>query len=654
MLTPLAAAAGQFTTNFTVDGSDFDPDLSNNSTQATAQVTPAADLDVSITPGTPDPANDSDWTYTVVVTNLGLSDATAVTASSPLPPNVELVSETSSQGHAPTDQGGVVSAALGTILAGQSATVTIDVMPTAVGSISLAATVNEGSEYDPNPANNQTSLSVSVSPSVNLKVNLVPQSPVVLTGQSWAFTATIDNTGPNPATNVLFTLPMSSDLVYDSSTASQGTASMSGTQLVAVLGSLGSGATAEVTIVVTASAPAVITQSATVTSAENQLDSASTTTSATVTVEESAGILQFSASNYAVSEMAGYAAIVVTRTDGTKGAVWVNYQTIALNATPGLDFSPTSGTLSLADNQSSATFLVPVLADPWDNHDEYLNVVLGSPGGGAMMGSQTTTLLRIIDVDPNFTPPQVTHLSWNGTAQSITRLNVSFSAPLNPTFAMNPANYELVAPALGNAVIPLTPQTYNPSSDSITLVPAVPLPSGVYYRLQLVGTGPTAIRDVAGNLLDGSGNGLPGSNYLASFAQGKRLQYRDGSGNQVTLKLTGSGYMEQVLDASGEGEALNLVGEVPHHTTLSGSVKAPAVGKVRKSRPKGGTTNLGTLTGFGNFGDVRVTLTQPPFIVTQYPFQRKGHGALEEDWAVVAEPPSCSPIRVELIVGFVV
>jgi hypothetical protein len=57
-------------------------------------------------------------------------------------------------------------------------------------------------------------------------------------------------------------------------------------------------------------------------------------------------------------------------------------------------------------------------------------------------------------------------------------------------------------------------------------------------------------------------------------------------------------------------------------------VKAPAVGKVRKSRPKGGTTNLGTLTGFGNFGDVRVMLTQPPFIVTQYPFQRKGHGVL--------------------------
>ena len=35
--------------------------------------------------------------------------------------------------------------------------------------------------------------------------------------------------------------------------------------------------------------------------------------------------------------------------------------------------------------------------------------------------------------------------------------------------------------------------------------------------------------------------------------RGRKLQYVDGSGNKVSLKLAGSGYMEQVRNASGEG-----------------------------------------------------------------------------------------------------
>jgi uncharacterized repeat protein (TIGR01451 family) len=626
VLVPLAAATGQFTSSFSVTGDNLDPVPTNNSTQATVLVTPAADLAVSILAGTRAPANQADWTYTVGVTNLGLSDATGVIVSTPVPPNVNLVSITSGQGQPPIDQGGLISAALGNIPAGQSATLTIVVMPTTTGSISLSASVT-GGQYDPNPGNNITSTSVSIAPSVNLGVSLAPQSPTALTGQSWAFIATVENTGPNAATNVVLSLPLNADLVADSYSPSQGTCSMTGTQLMAYLGSLDSGARASVTVVVTASAPGIITQSATVTSAENQLDSARTSATATVNVQESAGVLQFSATNYAVPETAGFAALNVTRIDGTKGPVTVQFQTSALNATPGLDFTPAFGTLSLADGQSSATIIVPVLSDPWDNQDEYLGVVLSSPGGGALVGSQSTATLRIIDVDPNTTPPEISQLSWSGSSRSITSLSLSFTAPLSPAFAMNPANYQLVAPALGNALIALTPHVSNSPVYSVTLVPAMPLPSGVYYHLQVVGTGPTAIRDIAGNLLDGASTGLAGSNYIASFAQGTRLQYFDGSGNAVTLKLTGPGYMEQVLDATGEGVNLNIVGEAPHRTTLSGRVRASAA-RARKSRARGGTTNLGTITGLGNFGDVRVKLTEPPFFVKQYPFQRKGRGVL--------------------------
>src|SRR5262249_42439510 len=153
------------------------------------------------------------------------------------------------------------------------------------------------------------------------------------------------------------------------------------------------------------------------------------------------------------------------------------------------------------------------------------------------------------DIDPNRTPPAVSGLNWTGSASSITSLNVSFSAPLDPSCALNQANYQLVAPGLGNRIIPLKPQSYNGSSYSVTLVPSVALPSGQYYYIQIIGAGSTAIHDIAGNFLDGSGLGQSGTNYQASFAQGKRLKYVDASGNRVSLKLAGSGYMEQIRNA---------------------------------------------------------------------------------------------------------
>jgi len=203
---------------------------------------------------------------------------------------------------------------------------------------------------------------------------------------------------------------------------------------------------------------------------------------------------------------------------------------------------------------------------------------------------------------------------------------MTFTAPLNQTFALNPADYQLTALAAGNRAIPVNAPTYNSLTHTITLVPAAPLASGQYYEIQVLGTGPTAVRDIAGNLLAGAASGVAGTNYAASFAQGTSLQYLDSAGNKVALKLTGGGYMEQVRDASGDGEVLDLVGEIPHRSTLSGSVHAKTSRIARRTVRTSGKTNLGIIGGLGNFGDVKVLLTSPPFYVTQYPFQKKGRG----------------------------
>ncbi len=626
VVNPLAGAAGQFTTTFAVQGENVDPVSSNNTASATVQVTPSADLAVTINPGRDGPFDDSSWSYTELIQNLGPSDATGVVLTSPLPANISLISTTPSQGAAVSVQAGVASASLGAIAAGQSATVTFVVEPTSVAPINLSASV-AGDQYDPSLGDNSADYTVSTAPSDELLMSVVSQSSTVTSGQSWSFTAWVQNAGPDPATNVVMTIPLAGGLVFGSTVPSQGTSSVSGTAVVAQLGEIEPGSSASVQVVVTATAVGAITQSASVSSAENSLNVNGLEGGIEVNVLASPGILQFAAASYSVTEDAGFAQLVVTRTGGARGAVTVGYQTVSAGATPGLDYVSTSGTLSFAAGATSATITVPVLADPWDNQNEYVRLLLSSPSGGATIGSQGTTLLQIVDVDPNYTPPEVQSLTWGGTSRSITSLTVSFSEPLNPQYAMIPGDYELVAPGLGNMAVPLTPQSYDGSTFSVTLVPSVALPSGQFYYIQIVGSGPNAIRDIGGNLLDGAGNGNPGSNYQASFAQGTQLKYVDGSGNKVSLKLTGSGYMEQVRDAAGDGVVLDLVGVKAHHATLSGTVNGPVSRAARKAKAAH-ATELGTIEGLGNFGDVNVLLKSPPFYVKSYPFQRRGKGVL--------------------------
>ena len=626
VITPLAGAAGQFTTTFAVQGENVDPVYSNNTASASVQVTPSADLAVTINPARDGPFDDSSWSYTEVVQNLGPSDATGVVLTSPLPANISLISATPSQGAAVSVQDGVASASLGAIASGQSATVTFVVEPTSVAPINLSASV-AGDQYDPSLGNNSADYTVSTAPSDELLVSMDSQSGAVTSGQSWGFTAWVQNAGPDRATNVVMTIPLAGGLVFGSAIPSQGTSSLSGAAVVANLGEIDPGSSASVQVVVKATAAGTISQSAAVSSAQNSLDLDGLEGGTEVNVLASPGILQFAAASYSVTENAGSAQLVVTRTGGARGAVTVGYQTVSAGATPGLDYVSTSGTLSFAAGATSATITVPVLADRWDNKNEYVRLLISAPSGGATIGSQGTTLLQIVDVDPNYTPPEVQSLTWAGSSRSITSLTVSFSEPLDPHYAMIPADYQLVAPGLGNMVVPLTPQSYNASTFSVTLGPSVALPSGQFYYIQIVGSGPSAIRDIGGNLLDGAGNGNSGSNYQASFAQGTQLKYLDGSGNKVSLKLTGSGYMEQVRDASGDGVVLGLVGVKAHHATLSGTVKAPVFHAVRKAKAAH-ATELGTIEGLGNFGDVKVLLTSPPFYVKSYPFQRHGKGVL--------------------------
>jgi uncharacterized repeat protein (TIGR01451 family) len=135
-------------------------------------------------------------TYTITVKNTNVTTpATGVVLTDTLPASETFVSATTSQGSLvtpPVGSTGTVTANLGAIAPGATATVTITAKTTAAGSVtnSASATSNEG---DSNPANNTDSASVVVKSAALQKVLLASQ---VLTGGCQNTTGNVYLTGP--------------------------------------------------------------------------------------------------------------------------------------------------------------------------------------------------------------------------------------------------------------------------------------------------------------------------------------------------------------------------------------------------------------------------------------------------------------------------
>jgi uncharacterized repeat protein (TIGR01451 family) len=617
-IVPRQRALGNLTISAVSTQSNVNPQPADAVTSATVVVTPTAGLSVSVSPQTTAALQGVNFSYTIDIANGGPSSDPDVTVVAPLPPGVEFVSATSSQGSAPSYESGALTVHLGTLDANQTAHVVVIVRPSqpSVQGIALAATAT-GVARDPNPADDTATAVVVVHPTVDLSVTLVPDQSQAQLGASVGLTAIVTNKGPSPATGVLLSLPIPFAAQFLGTMSATAATGAQGGTFVAQLGTLDVGQSATVSMILRPTASGSMLCAATATADQAQLVPGDNEASVSVSVPVPPGVLQFSSSSYVVDERAGAATITVTRTQGALGRVSVHYTTAAGNATPGVDYVPVAGVLTFADGQTQATIVVPVLANPHDNHDEYVGLVLSDPTDDATLGALGVAALRIHDIDPDLIPPQVSGLSWSGTSSDMTSLQLSFSEPISASTLSSPLAYQLLdlgtsgtAGAPG-APIGVTPFVTDPSLHSVTLVPAAPLLAGHFYRVQVVGTGPGALLDLAGNPLAGAGPA--GSNYVVLIGQGTTLRYNDSQGNNVTLRVTGGGYLDLIRSATGDAQVVQLVGAVAHRTTLSGTVTRPG------SRARGVTT-VGSITGLGQFGDVRVSLKSPPFLVRQYPF----------------------------------
>ena len=244
---------------------------------------------------------------------------------------------------------------------------------------------------------------------------------------------------------------------------------------------------------------------------------------------------------------------------------------------PGLDFTPVSGTLTFPGGVTSQTIVVPVLANPYDHRDELVSVVLSNVQttetlGQAILGTPSTATLTIQDIDPNSTPLVVSSVQWTGTAQSITQIFVTFNKPLTTSTAINPANYSLVNVGpdgkygtLDDSGVTMSVAMYQSSQQIVALTPSQPLPANQFFHLGINGGTSGGVEDVGDNVLAGDGT-TAGTSYTAMLARGTSLKYFTPAGDQVSLKITGGGIIDDLLERLGPGDQAlgGRRGSAPH------------------------------------------------------------------------------------------
>ena len=255
---------------------------------------PEADLSLSkVAPPGPVLAG-NDLTYTITVTNNGPDDATSVTVTDNLPPELTFGSCNATGGGAcgGSDNSRTVTFASLPVGASETITITANVAAAAPdGSISNTALVT-GATSDPNSDNDSDTVAVSVIHQADLALTKTASASAVQVGTNVTYLVTLANTGPNSALNATLTDALPPGLTFVSNSGANGwtcvnPAAGSGGTITCSITSLASGGTATFTIVANVSCGVthgtVIANQATLSSSTPDPNSSNNTSTASAT-----------------------------------------------------------------------------------------------------------------------------------------------------------------------------------------------------------------------------------------------------------------------------------------------------------------------------------------------------------------------------------
>jgi serine/threonine protein kinase len=110
------------------------------------------------------------------------------------------------------------------------------------------------------------------------------------------------------------------------------------------------------------------------------------------------GVLAFTSDTYTVSESDSMARVSVRRRGGAAGQTSFGWRTVDDSALAGEDYASAEGRETMADGETTATLLIPIVGDSVAEHIELLEVVT-EDASGAELGSVTRVPLIIVDDD---------------------------------------------------------------------------------------------------------------------------------------------------------------------------------------------------------------------------------------------------------------
>lgn len=181
----------------------------------------------------------------------------------------------------------------------------------------------------------------------------------------------------------------------------------------------------------------------------------------TITDNDAAPTLQFSAASVSVSESLASVTLTVTRAGATGNAVSVDYATGGGTATagacaPGVDYNSTSGTLNFASGETSKTFNVTICNDAVYELNQTFDATLSNATGGATIGAPSTETVTINNDDaaPGIAIGDVTQAEGNaGTSNFGLGITVTGASEVSSGFLIATADGTANAPSDYTAII---------------------------------------------------------------------------------------------------------------------------------------------------------------------------------------------------------
>lgn len=271
-------------TSTVTGGSDASDSVPDNTAQTTTTSigAAAADLGITKTTSASTAPEGSTITYTIVLTNDGPDAAANVEMTDTLPASLLFRSITTPAGFACTTPAvgatGTIACGAATLANGASATFTLVVeVATSSGTISNTATATSDTADGNSGNDGGTAGGVIAEPAeADLEIAKTTGTASATPGETIAYTITVNNAGPSPATNVVVTDDLPAGLAFVSATPSQGTCNASD-PVSCNLGTIFNGGSATITLTAQVTATSgTIANTASVTSTEGDTDSSTT------------------------------------------------------------------------------------------------------------------------------------------------------------------------------------------------------------------------------------------------------------------------------------------------------------------------------------------------------------------------------------------